>query len=74
MTKADRILAFYNALEFDRSYLDEDLDVLNPFEGASSEQEQALGGFYQKFYSDNKPRNLILYCYSGFKYQENEIQ
>ena len=60
MTKADRILAFYNALEFDRSYLDEDLDVLNPFEGASPEQEQALRGFYHKFYSDEKPRNLIL--------------
>jgi len=60
MTKADRILAFYNALEFDRSYLDEDLDVLNPFEGASPEQEQALNGFYHKFYSDEKPRNLIL--------------
>ena len=45
MTKADRILAFYNALEFDRSYLDEDLDVLNPFVGASPEQEAALGGF-----------------------------
>ena len=60
MTKADRILAFYNALEFDRSYLDEDLDVLNPFEEASSEQEQALCRFYRKFYSDNKPRKLIL--------------
>ena len=60
MTKADRILAFYNALEFDRSYLDEDLDVLNPFEEASSEQEQALYRFYRKFYSDNKPRKLIL--------------
>ena len=60
MTKADRILAFYNALEFDRSYLDEDLDVLNPFEEASSEQEQALCRFYWKFYSDNKPRKLIL--------------
>jgi hypothetical protein len=60
MTTADRILAFYNALEFDRSYLDEDLDVLNPFEGASPEQEQALSGFYHKFYSDTKPRNLIL--------------
>ncbi len=60
MTKADRILAFYNALEFDRYYLDEDLDVLNPFEEASSEQEQALCRFYRKFYSDNKPRKLIL--------------
>jgi len=60
MTKADRILAFYNALEFDRSYLDEDLDVLNPFEGASPEQEAALRGFYHKFYNDYKPRNLIL--------------
>jgi hypothetical protein len=60
MTKADRILAFYNALEFDRSYLDEDLDVLNPFVGASPEQEAALRGFYHKFYNDNKPRNLIL--------------
>ena len=60
MTKANSILAFYNALEFDRSYLDEDLDVLNPFVGASPEQEAALRGFYHTFYNDNKPRNLIL--------------
>ena len=45
MTKADRILAFYKALDFDRSLLHEDLDVLNPFEDASSEQDQALYSF-----------------------------
>ena len=60
MTKAEQILAFYNALDFDRKYLDADLEVLNPFEGASAEQEQALSGFYHKFYSDDTPRNLIL--------------
>lgn len=60
MTKADRILAFYKALDFDRSCLHEDLDVLNPFENASSEQNQALCEFYHKFYNDNTARNLIL--------------
>ena len=60
MTKANQILAFYEALSFDRKYLDADLNVLNPFEGASQEQNNALEGFYGKFYSDNKPRNLIL--------------
>jgi hypothetical protein len=30
MTKAQRILAFYHGLDFDRAYLDDDLDVLNP--------------------------------------------
>ena len=60
MTKAQRILAFYHGLDFDRAYLDDDLDVLNPFEGASPEQERSLADFYNKFYSDSKPRNLIL--------------
>lgn len=60
MTKADHILAFYQSLDFDRSLLDADLDVLNPFEGASAEQEQALAAFYHTFYGDNTPRNLIL--------------
>ena len=60
MTKAEQILAFYSALDFDRNYLDADLDVLNPFEGASPEQEQALSDFYHTFYSDHTPRNLIL--------------
>lgn len=60
MTKADRILDFYANLEFDHSLLDNDLRVLNPFEGASAEQEEALSGFYHKFYNDNEPRNLIL--------------
>lgn len=60
MTKADRILDFYKKLEFDRSFLDHDLDVLNPFEGATTEQEAALDGFYHKFYNDNSPRHLIL--------------
>ena len=49
MTKAEQILAFYNALDFDRKYLDADLEVLNPFEGASAEQEQALSGFATNF-------------------------
>ena len=60
MTKADRILAFYKSLDFDRSLLHEDLDVLNPFEDSSSEQDQALYSFYHKFYNDNTSRNLIL--------------
>lgn len=60
MTKAQRILAFYHGLDFDHTYLDEDLAVLNPFEGASPAQGQALSDFYHTFYSDNKPRNLIL--------------
>lgn len=58
--KADRILKFYSDLDFDRSVLDADLEVLNPFEGASDEQTTALQQFYHKFYCDNTPRNLIL--------------
>lgn len=60
MTKAERILEFYYGLNFDQALLDSDLAVLNPFEGARVEQEQALSQFYHKFYSDHKPRNLIL--------------
>lgn len=60
MTKAERILEFYYGLKFDQTLLDSDLAVLNPFEGARVEQEQALSQFYQTFYSDNTPRNLIL--------------
>ena len=60
MTKAQRILAFYHGLDFDHTYLDDDLAVLNPFEDASPAQGQALSDFYHTFYGDNKPRNLIL--------------
>ena len=60
MTKAQRILAFYYGLDFDHAYLDDDLAVLNPFEGASPAQERALSDFYHRFYNDDKPRNLIL--------------
>ena len=60
MIKAKEILAFYKAIDFDLNFLDSDLNVLNPFEGASQEQEEALEGFYHKFYNDNSPRNLIL--------------
>lgn len=60
MTKAKSILDFYDGLHFDRSYLDADLDVLNPFEGASPEQRTALEAFYQKYYNDRESRHLIL--------------
>ena len=60
MTKAEQILAFYSALDFDRKYLNADLEVLNPFAGASAEQERAISGFYHTFYSDDTPRNLVL--------------
>ena len=59
MTKADRILA-HKALDFDRSYLHEDLDVPNPFENASLEQNRTLCDFYHKFYNDNTARNSSL--------------
>ena len=60
MTKADRILSYYKSLDFDRSLLDGDLDVLNPFAGASPAQEAALQEFYRKFYGDERQRELIL--------------
>ena len=60
MIKAKEILAFYKAIDFDLNFLDSDLNVLNPFEGASQEQEEALERFYHKFYNDDSPRNLIL--------------
>jgi hypothetical protein len=60
VSKAQQILQFYRGLEFDRAYLDDDLDVLNPFEGSSVAQEDALDSFYRKYYSDQQPRNLIL--------------
>ena len=45
MTKAQCILDFYHGLDFDQTYLDDDLAVLNPFEGASPAQGQALSDF-----------------------------
>lgn len=60
MSKAQDILTYYNELNFDRSFLDADLDVLNPFENAQPEQTLALRQFYEKFYSDQKSRHLIL--------------
>lgn len=60
MSKAKDILDFYHGLSFDHSVLDPDLAVLNPFEGASEEQENVLSAFYHKYYNDASPRDLIL--------------
>ena len=55
---AERVVAFNRALDFDGP-LPEGIRVMNPFR----ENEEILpvsSAFYRKFYSDNRPRHLIL--------------
>ncbi len=60
MTLADKILAFNKELEITNS-LSAKIGVLNPFIGEHAETIWPIvEQFYQKFYADNKSRQLIL--------------
>lgn len=57
-TFADRVIEFNSSLEFNDP-LPEGISIMNPFK----QNDQILpisSAFYRKFYSDNRPRHLIL--------------
>ncbi len=58
MTLADRIIAFNQNLAF-TGKLPKGIRILNPFQESASVREISEG-FYRKYYSDNRPRKLIL--------------
>jgi hypothetical protein len=58
MTFADKIILFNQSLRFDYP-LPENILVMNPF-ADNPEALQASSLFYRKYYSDNRPRRLIL--------------
>jgi hypothetical protein len=57
-TFADRIISFCTDLDFSGS-LPEGISIMNPFKN-NPEVFSAVSQFYQKFYSDNRTRHLIL--------------
>jgi len=58
MTFGEKVLKFYSDLEFDGN-LPKNIQVLNPFKG-NREVPQITKLFYDRFYSDNNSRKLIL--------------
>lgn len=59
MTFADKVIAYYKHLTYTGATLPPGIRIMNPFR----EDEQVMRiteTFYQKYYSDNKPRHLIL--------------
>ncbi len=56
-TLADKIIAFNEKLHFDAS-LPEGVEVMNPFRNETVRDVTIQ--FYQKYFSDNRPRRLIL--------------
>lgn len=60
MTYAESILSFNRQLKLNAK-LPEGFELMNPFEGEGSEVIWSITeAFYKRFYSDGKPRNLIL--------------
>lgn len=61
MTFAEQILAFNKQLELDDALLPEGISVMNPFRGDHAPAiRDVTSRFYRKFYSDKRPRHLIL--------------
>ncbi|MBP3193269.1 uracil-DNA glycosylase family protein [Natronogracilivirga saccharolytica] len=61
MTIAEQILAFNEQLELDEALLPDRISVMNPFRGEHADTiRDVTSRFYRKFYSDNRPRHLIL--------------
>lgn len=59
MTFADKVIAYYKHLTYTGATLPPGIRIMNPFR----EDEQVMRiteTFYHKYYSDNKPRHLIL--------------
>lgn len=59
MTRAQRILEWYRTLEINVD-LPAHIDVLNPYKEMSDSTYAALQEFYERYYSDERPRNLLM--------------
>lgn len=59
MTFADRVIEFNRKVEF-RGSLPEGISIMNPFRGGDDYIRDVSSAFYRKYYSDNRPRRLIL--------------
>ena len=61
MTFAEKILAFNDSLDLDPKLLPEGITLMNPFRGEYADTiKEVTTRFYWRYYSDNKPRHLIL--------------
>jgi hypothetical protein len=58
MTFADKVISFYKGLEFAES-LPEGISIMNPFK-ENPQIIPVISQFYNRFYNDEKSRNLIL--------------
>lgn len=55
-----KILDFYAALQLDEALLPEGVKAMNPYQQTGTEVSALLAQFYQQFYRDEAPRELIL--------------
>lgn len=55
-----KIVKFYYQLDFREELLPENVRVMNPYQQAGEEVERVMLTFHKKYFSDNRPRNLIL--------------
>ena len=60
MTRDKQILQFYAQLSLNDSLLPRDVKAMNPYTNTPPEVEEVIRHFYHKYYSDNRPRGLIL--------------
>lgn len=60
MTRADQILQFYRALSLPEEILPEQVRVMNPYAGTKPEIWQVICAFYEKYYGDQRPRQILL--------------
>jgi hypothetical protein len=56
---ADRVIEFNRNVDF-RGTLPKGISIMNPFRGNDGYILEVSSAFYRKFYSDNRPRRLIL--------------
>ncbi|MCR9154550.1 MAG: DUF4918 family protein [Bacteroidetes bacterium] len=56
----DQILKFYGQLSLDENKLPAKVRVMNPYQNQEAEVDRLLHEFYGKYYSDTRPRGLIL--------------
>lgn len=59
MTKAQRILSWYDELEL-KVQLPADIKVLNPYQDMTSSTRKVLEEYYERYYGDENNRRLIL--------------
>lgn len=58
MTFADKVISFYKGLEFSGT-LPDGISIMNPFK-ENPQIIPVISEFYNRFYNDEKPRNIVL--------------